>query len=119
PPAGRYLLRVGRPTEPSFRSNDVPVSIAPWVDPTPGPLIGPAGGVFTCTVAGVPAVDAELRLGAVQLTRSAGPPAPGEWRLNGTTITFRAPAQLVPGTYAVRLRAADVEADPALWAVVP
>jgi hypothetical protein len=120
PPPGRYTLRAGRPAEPAFRSNDVPVSIAPWIDPAPGPTIAPAGGLFTCTVANVPAIGAELRLGAARLRRTlAPPPAPGEWRLSGTTLTFRPPSSLAPGTYAVRLRAADVEADPALWAAVP
>jgi hypothetical protein len=121
PPPGRYTLRVGRPTDPGFRSNDVPVAIAPWVDPAPGPTITPAAGVFTCTVANVPATGAELRLGTVRLSRrtAVGGPAAGEWRLAGSTLRFRAPASLAAGQYAVRLRAADIEADPALWAVVP
>ena len=41
PPPGRYTVRVGRPAEPGFRSNDVPVAIAPWIDPSGGPAIGP------------------------------------------------------------------------------
>lgn len=120
PPAGRYTLRIGRPAEPAFRSNDVPVSIAPWIDPSSGPTITPVAGLFTCTVANVPATDAELRLGSVRLSRRpAGAPAAGEWQLTGATLTFRPPTRLAAGQYAVRLRAADIEADPALWAVIP
>ena len=119
PPPGRYKVRIARPTEPTLRSNDAPISIAPWIDPTSGPVIAPAAGVFKCKVAGVPTTGAELRLGAVRLARTTSAPGPGEWRVNGATLTVRAPAELAPGEYAIRLRAADVEADPALWAAVP
>jgi hypothetical protein len=120
PPPGRYGLRVGRPTQPGWRSATVPVGIGPWIDPTGGPLLNPASGVYTLTTANVPADGVELRLGTVQLTRRpSGTPGPGEWRLSGTTLTFAAPAGTPAGTYAIGLRAADVEADSALWAVVP
>lgn len=120
PLPGRYTVRIGRPSEPAFRSNDVPLSIAPWVDASTGPKIAPVAGAFTCEVANVPGAGAELRLGATPMSRRpAGPPAAGEWQLAGTTLTFRAPGGLQAGEYAVRLRAADIEADPALWAQVP
>ena len=120
PPAGRYRLRVGRSAEDAaWRSESVPFSIAPWIDPAGGPQIAAAGGIFTFTARHVPASGAELRLGTAPLTRvTTGTPAAGEWRTSGNTVTFAAPAALTPGTYAVRLRAADVEADPALWAVI-
>ena len=38
--------------------------------------------------------------------------------MNGTTLTFAAPTVLPAGYYAVRLRAANVEADPAKWVQV-
>jgi hypothetical protein len=121
PPAGRYQLRVGRAAEdPSWRSEPVPFSIAPWIDPAGGPTIAAAGGIFTFSARHVPAAGAELRLGATALTRvTSGTPAAGEWRTSGNTVTLAAPASLTAGTYAIRLRAADVEAEPALWAVIP
>jgi hypothetical protein len=120
PPPGRYGLRVGRPSAPGWRSPTVPFMIAPWVDPVGGPLLNPSGsGLFTFTTANVPASDAEVRLGTAQLSRiTSGSPGPGQWRLSGTTLRFKAPGALPTGQYAVRVRAADVEADPAQWAVV-
>ena len=53
------------------RSNDAPISIAPWIDPVSGPVIAPVAGLFTCKVAGVPTTGAELRLGAVRLARTS------------------------------------------------
>jgi hypothetical protein len=123
--AGRYELRVARPALPGFRSDPVPLSVAAWVDPAGGPLLNPAGGVYTLNVRGVPADVppgvAELRLGPVTLTRIAdgGAPAPGQWQHSGNTITFVAPTGLSAGQYQVGLRVADVESDPARWAVVP
>jgi hypothetical protein len=120
PPPGRYMLRLGRPAQPGWRSNSVPVSIAPWLDPSAGPLLtAGGGGLYTCTSANVPAAGVDLRLGSALLVRRNAAPNPGEWRLSGSTITFKAPPGLPSGQYAVHLRAADVEADPALWAVVP
>jgi hypothetical protein len=120
PPPGRYGLRVGRPSAPGWRSPTVPFMIAPWADSSGGPLLNPSGsGLFTITTANVPASGAEVRLGTVQLSRiTSGSPGPGQWRLSGTTLRFRAPGALPAGQYAVRVRAADVEADPAQWAVV-
>ena len=121
PAPGRYLLRLGRPAEPGWRSNGVPVAIAPWLDPTGGPLLtAGGGGIYTCSARNVPGTGAELRLGSVLLARrTSGTPSPGEWRLSGTTLRFAAPGGLPAGQYALRLRARDVEADPTLWAVVP
>jgi hypothetical protein len=119
--AGRYELRVARPALPGFRSDSVPISVAAWVDPAGGPLLTAAGGVYTLNVRGVPAGGAELRLGPVSLTRIAdgAAPAAGEWQHSANTITFVAPASLSAGHYQVGLRVADVESDPAQWAVVP
>jgi hypothetical protein len=121
PPPGRYLLRLGRPSDPGWRSNPVPLSIAPWLDPAPGPLLSADGsGLYTCAAVNVPSSGAEVRLGTALLKRRAsGTPTFGEWRLAGTTLTFKAPKGLASGEHAVRIRAADVEADPALWAAVP
>jgi hypothetical protein len=121
PDPGRYMLRVGRPGAPAWRSNPVPVSIAPWIDPSGGPLLTPSGaGVYSCPAANVPASGAQLRLGTVPLSRrGSGTPTPGQWVRSGNNVRFRPPANLPSGNYAVRLRVNDIEADPALWAVIP
>jgi hypothetical protein len=56
----------------------------------------------------------------VRLTRIADgtDPAAGQWQHSGDTVTFRVPAGLAPGRHQIGLRVADVESDPALWAVV-
>ncbi len=120
PPPGQYGLRVGQPGKPAWRSATVPFSIAPWIDPAGGPLLNPSGGTYSFTSTNIPATGAELRLGTVPLTQiTSGAPAAGQWVLGGATVTFAAPAWLPAATYAIRLRAGNVEADPALWAVVP
>jgi hypothetical protein len=99
----------------------VPVSIAPWIDPTGGPLAtaGP-GGVFTLSAVNVPAAGAELRLATVPMQRMAsGPLSPGEWTISGPSLEFVPPPNLPTGNYAVRLRATNIEADPSQWAVIP
>jgi hypothetical protein len=120
PPPGRYGLRVGRPSDPGWRSDTVPFTVAPWIDPTGGPLCTASSGIYTLTVANVPAAGADLRLGTAPLSRiTSGTPAGGQWLASGATVTFAAPTGLPTGQYAVRLRAGDIEADPAQWAVVP
>jgi Pvc16 N-terminal domain len=120
PDPGRYMLCVGRPGDPTWRSNPVPVSIAPWIDPSGGPLLTPTGaGVYSCPAVNVPASGAQLRLGTVPLSRRAsGTPNPGQWVRSGGNVRFRPPPSLPSGNYAVRLRVNDIEADPALWAVI-
>jgi hypothetical protein len=117
PEPGRFRLRIGRG---SLRSNDVPLNIGAYVDPTGGPLITPDGsGIFSFDALNVPAARAELRLGSILLARrTTGVPGAGQWRFSSGTIRFRPPTGTPPGRYAVRLRCADVESDPALWAVV-
>ncbi|MFD9452419.1 DUF4255 domain-containing protein [Streptomyces sp. NPDC059985] len=118
PEAGHYRLRAGRIGSPQWRSNDVPLSVAPWLDPADGPLVLPSGdGRYTVTARNVPAEDAHVLLGATVLERVSGTPGPGQWALSGTVLTLLAPAGLPADRYAVRLRAADVEADPGLWVV--
>jgi hypothetical protein len=121
PPPGRYELRVARPSLPGWRSAGVPLNVAPWLDPAGGPLIHAAAGAFTVTARNVPPDRAELRLGTVPLRRIAdgGTPAAGEWGLAGASLSFAAPGALPAGQYPVRLRVADIEADPGLWAVIP
>lgn len=122
PPPGRYELVVTRPGLPGWRSNAVPLAVAAWIDPTGGPLLQHDGaGIYSLSVRNVPTTGASLRLGGVELARvSAGStPGAGEWQCTGgSTITFAAPDGTPPGQHQVGLRSADVEADPALWAVV-
>ncbi|MGO9152912.1 DUF4255 domain-containing protein [Mycobacterium sp.] len=119
---GRYQLVVTRPTVPGFRSNPVPLNVASWIDPAGGPLLNHDGaGIYTLDVRNVPESGAVLRLGAVELTRIAdgSTPGAGQWQCSGgTQITFAAPADTRAGQHQIGLRAGDVEADPALWAVV-
>jgi hypothetical protein len=119
--AGRYELTVSRSTSPAFRADPVPLEVAAWVDPAGGPLLNAVAGLYTLAVRGVPASGATLRLGTVELTRIAdgGVPTAGQWQHSGNTITFAAPAGLAAGPYQVGLRVADVESDPAQWAVIP
>ncbi len=119
PPPGQYGLRIGTVADPSWRSATVPFLIAPWLDPTGGPLLTASGGIFTALTANIPAAGAEVRLGTTSLNRiTSGSPAAGEWLLTGATLTFAAPSGMAAGQYAIRLRAADIESDPALWAVL-
>jgi hypothetical protein len=103
PPAGRYSVSVG--------GARVPVSIAPWVDPAPGPVL--AGSPFTLTGQG-------FTPGVVEVTVGAVPIPSGQLTVDpaGTTITFpfTAPADVAAGTVLpISVRVAGVEADPALW----
>jgi hypothetical protein len=123
PAPGRYELAISRPSRPGWRSNGVPLNVAAWINPTGGPLLNDDGaGVYTLEARSVPATGATLRLGAIPLTRiSAGStPGPGEWQCSGggSQITFAAPDGTPPGQHQIGLRVGDVEADPALWAVV-
>lgn len=119
--AGRYGLTISRPAMPGYRPDPVPLEVAAWVDPAGGPLLNAVAGIYTLTVRGVPAAGAALRLGTAELTRIAdgGTPAAGQWQHSGNTITFAAPGELAAGQYQVGLRVADVESDPAQWAVIP
>jgi len=120
PSAGQYGVTVSRPSLPGWRAQPVPINVAPWVNPAGGPLLNAVAGLYTLNVRGVGAAGATLRVGTVQLKRLPGGSAPalGEWQRTGNTITFRVPAGLPAGNHQISLRVADVEADPALWAVV-
>jgi hypothetical protein len=120
PAPGRYQLTVARPGLPGWQAAGVPFNVAAWVNPAGGPLLTAVGGIYALEVRNVPATGAALRLGTVPLHRVAAGtmPAPGEWQGSGTAITFAAPATLAPGQYQVGLRVADIESDPAKWAVV-
>jgi Pvc16 N-terminal domain len=122
PKPGRYELAISRPTKPGWRSNGVPLDVAAWINPTGGPLLTDDAGVYTIEARNVPTTGAILRFGSTALTRIAAgsTPDPGEWQSSGggSQITFAAPDGTPPGRHQIGLRVADIEADPALWAVV-
>jgi hypothetical protein len=118
PTPGRYRLRI---TRAGAQSNGVPIDIAPWVDPAGGPLLAAgAGGIYTCEVRNAPPAGLIVQLGTVRLTPGSNPaPGVGEWTLNGTTLSFRAPDALAPGQYRLTVQSGEIGCDPALWAVQP
>jgi hypothetical protein len=105
----------------THRSNATPFSIAARVDvtvPSPNPpVLSAAGGLFTLDGAGFLAGKTEVLLDTVPLIATAGDPGPGQFAVNapGTAITFRAPAELDPGRYTVRIRVNQVEPAPSWW----
>jgi hypothetical protein len=115
PAPGLYQLRLGDAT---FRTNATPFSVAASVAVGANPPLLPAvGGLFTLTGAGFIAGNTELLLGAARLQEVAGPPAAGEFQINGsqTAITFAAPAGLAAGRYPIRLRVNNIESAPSWW----
>jgi hypothetical protein len=98
----------------------MPLSIAPGVNAAGGAVLTPP---YAVTGTGFGAGDLEVLLGTVPLQRAnAGPPGAGEFFVqpNGTALTIAPPAGLPSGaTYQIRVRAAGIEADPALWLKAP
>jgi hypothetical protein len=124
---GVYQLRVGnnKPLgDPAAqRSAATPFSLAPFVDPTGGPLL-PApspGSPFVLSGGGFSPGQAEAYLGPVTLTpRGGGAPQAGEFVvLDAATIQFLPPKSLPTGVYPVRVRVNDVESLPAQWVQQP
>ena len=102
PAAGQYQVRVG--------TNQVPLNIAPWVDPSPGPIV--SGTALALTGAGFAPGQLEIAVGvtpvpAGQVTVAAG----------GASVSFTYPdPDVAAGTVLpISVRVAGVEADPALW----
>lgn len=109
PPPGAYVLKAGGG---AARTNPTPVSIAPLV--TVGvnpPILAPAAGLFTVSGSGFIAGRTEVLLETVRVADLQVQ--------TGASLTFRAPAGLAAGTYAVRIRVNDVEAPPSWWVVIP
>jgi hypothetical protein len=78
-----------------------------------------AAGIYSVGVNNVPSAGTEVRLGTILLApKPSGLLSPGQWQLSGTTLRFKAPASLPSGQYAVRVRSAEVEADPSVWITV-
>jgi hypothetical protein len=126
PAPGRYRIRLEGTTQavgaPAFATADVPLSIAPGVSPAGGPLLAQAAS-YAVTGTGFTANDLEVLLGTISLQRGNNdPPGAGEFfvQQNGAGLTIVPPSGLPAGsTYQIRVRAAGIEADPALWLAVP
>jgi Pvc16 N-terminal domain len=119
PVPGVYQLRVGSgvPGVPGApRSGSVPVSIAAYVDPSPGPVL-PGSAPFTVTGAGFIAGATEVLVGTAALVEVAASPAAGEVSVDpsGTSFSFSPPAGAAGTVMPVRVRVNGIESDPALW----
>lgn len=121
PLPGIYNLAVGG-TAPPSRSNTVPVAIAPRVDNVAiSPLLQPSGaGLYSIAGAGFVPATTIVALGAVPLSKVAGPtPAAGQYTVNaaGTAISFMLPSPKPPaGAYPVLIQANGIAAEPG-WIV--
>jgi hypothetical protein len=132
PAPGRYTMRLEGTTaagDPkvtavggrAFSTANVPINIAAGVSAAGGPLLGRAAS-YTVTGTGFAANHLEVLLGTVPLKPSGAEAAQaGQFAVDGTgtTLTIVPPADLRTGMYQIRVRAAGIESDPALWLEVP
>ena len=124
PAPGVYQIRVGSSIAAgdarNYRSNAVPVMIAAQAGPVPSPW-NPLANVFSFNALGLVAGATEVYLDTVELNPLPLGSAPGigEFSIAAalTSIRFRPPAGITPGTYFVRLRVRGVE-GPAVGRVV-
>lgn len=121
PPPGLYNVAVGSPTPGGFRSNAIPLAIAPRVDGVTNPpaLAKNAAGVYPIAGGGFIADPATtLSLGSTALAYSATGPGPGQFTIDptGTQIAFLPPAAIASGAYPVLLAVNGVAAT-AGWVV--
>jgi hypothetical protein len=128
PAPGRYTVRLEGTTAVgdrkvtavggrAFSTANVPLNIAAGVSAATGPLLTGAAR-YTVTGTGFAATDLEVLLGTVPLQPSGAAAATaGRFSVggNGTALTIVPPAGLKAGTYQIRVRAAGIESDPALW----
>jgi hypothetical protein len=124
PAPGRYRLALEVTTARSasaFSTSDVPLTVAASVTPAVPPLL--TGPPYVVAGTGFTANDTQVLLGTVALQPAAagGAVGPGEFTINpaGTAITLLPPVALPSGMYQIRVRAAGIESDPALWLQVP
>ena len=118
PQPGVYSLRAGSqaPADAvTFRTNATPFSIAARVD-APAPVLTASAGAYTLSGMGFVAGSTEVLLDATTLAYVTSPPSTGQFNVTGNTgITFKAPANLSPGSHTVRIRVNGVESPPSLW----
>jgi hypothetical protein len=122
---GVYQLRVGNnvalANPAAIRSNATPFSIAAPINVTVAapnaPLLTPDGsGIYTVNGVKFVTGQTQVLLDTVPLTAAATPLQPGTFNVGDPqTITFKRPANLPSGTYAVRIRVNQVESPPGWW----
>jgi len=128
PPPGKYMLAVGNApgASPAFRSNALPLSIAPQMNgigPS-APVLQPSGGVYTFTASGLISGQTSILLDQTALTIGAAA-APGVAALAENaglwTVAFELPATgFASGSYVpVRVLANSIEAPPGWWVLIP
>lgn len=122
PAPGRYSIRMevtAAGGTSTFTTAEVPLTVAPGID-TAGGTVLPAAAQYAISGSGFIANATQVLLGTVPLQSAGGTPGPGEFSVNpaGTAITFIPPAALPSGTYQIRVRVAEIEADPAHWLVI-
>lgn len=123
PMPGAYKLAVGNATT-AFRSNALPLSIAPEVNgigPT-APLLTPTGSVYTFTASGLITGQTSILLDQTKLTVAATL-GPGIATVNAVTgsISFELPTTgFTSGSYVpVRVIVNSIEAPPGWWVQIP
>jgi hypothetical protein len=102
PSAGEYQLEAG--------TSRVPLSIAPWVNPSSGPVV--SGTTLTLAGAGFAPGQIEIEVGSSPVPAHDISVAAG-----GSSVSFTyTPPVVASGTVLpISVRVAGVEADPALW----
>jgi hypothetical protein len=122
PTPGIYNLSVGS-TALSFRSNTIPIAIAPRVDNVaiPPQLVPNGVGLYAIAGAGFVPAETIVTLGAIPLAHTAAvTPAAGQFTVNpaGTAISFMLPSPApAKGNYPVLIQVNGIAASPG-WVVV-
>jgi hypothetical protein len=124
PMPGAYMLTVGNATT-AFRSNALPVSIAPVVNgigPAEPVLTPNASGVYTFTASGLIDGETSILLDQTALTLAAAV-APGVATVDAVSgsISFEIPTSgFISGSYVpVRVVVNAMEAPPGWWVLIP
>ena len=126
PQPGIYQLRVGSNNPPDLttnRTNSTPFSVAARVDvsvqPPDPPILKGIAGTYTLQGEGFLSGHTQILLDTVALDENkVGPPLDGQFTIKSSQqVQFRAPLQLAPGRYTVRVRVNEVESLPSWWII--
>jgi hypothetical protein len=123
PPPGIYQLRAGSLGPSANRTNSVPFSISALIDtsslPSPNPpiLLPDGTGTYTLNGEGFLLGQTEILLDTYALANNqTSQLLDGQFAVWSTSqATFRRPAGLASGVYAVRVRVNGVESPPSWW----